>query len=200
MSVIKSMLNVRGDEFRANAASMRSLVGDLRNKVAEVVGGGSDEARARHLARGKLLARDRVNALLDPGAPFLEMSQLAAHGMYGGDVPSAGIITGIGRVSGQECVILANDATVNGGTYYPMTVKKHLRAQEIAGTNALPCIYLVDSDGAFLPLEDEVFPDREHFGRILLQSGQHVREANSTARSRDGLLHGRRRLCAGHLG
>ncbi|WP_048863344.1 carboxyl transferase domain-containing protein, partial [Acidisphaera rubrifaciens] len=120
-----------------------------------------------HVARGKLPARDRVAALLDPGAPFLELSQLAAHGLYGGDVPAAGIVTGIGRVSGRECVIVANDATVKGGTYFPMTVKKHLRAQEIARANRLPCLYLVDSGGAFLPLQDEIFPDREHFGRIF---------------------------------
>src|SRR3712207_5365571 len=167
MATIKSALDVRGEEFRANAAAMRALVADLRDKAAEVARGGSDEARARHLARGKLLARDRVNALLDPGTPFLELSQLAAQGMYGGDVPSAGVVTGIGQVSGQECMIVANDATVKGGTYYPMTVKKHLRAQEIAEANALPCIYLVDSGGAFLPLQDEVFPDRDHFGRIF---------------------------------
>jgi 3-methylcrotonyl-CoA carboxylase beta subunit len=167
MSVIKSNLNVRGEEFRANAAVMRETVGDLRQKVAEVARGGSDEARSRHLARGKLLARDRINALLDPGTPFLEVSQLAAYGMYGGDVPAAGVVAGIGRVSDQECMIVANDATVKGGTYYPMTVKKHLRAQEIAEANHLPCIYLVDSGGAFLPLQDEVFPDRDHFGRIF---------------------------------
>ncbi len=167
MSIIKSALNVRSEEFRANAAAMRTLVDDLRDKVAQVARGGSEEARARHLARGKLLARDRVNALLDPGTPFLELSQLAAFGMYGGDVPAAGVVAGIGRVSGQECVIVANDATVKGGTYYPITVKKHLRAQEIAEANRLPCIYLVDSGGAFLPLQDEVFPDRDHFGRIF---------------------------------
>src|SRR5829696_3721292 len=167
MSVIKSNLDVRGEEFRANAAVMRALVDDLRQKTAEVARGGSEEARARHLARGKLLARDRVNALLDPGTPFLEVSQLAAFGMYGGEVPAAGVVAGIGRVSGQECMIVANDATVKGGTYYPITVKKHLRAQEIAEQNRLPCIYLVDSGGAFLPLQDEVFPDRDHFGRII---------------------------------
>ena len=129
-------------------------------------------ARKRHTARGKLLARDRVDLLLDPGTPFLELSPLAAHGLYGGEVPAAGIVTGIGRVSGRECVIVANDATVKGGTYYPMTVKKHLRAQEIARQNHLPCIYLVDSGGAFLPLQDEVFPDSEHFGRIFYNQAQ----------------------------
>src|ERR1700754_1139642 len=130
-------------------------------------GGGPARARERHVARGKLLPRDRVDALLDPGSPFLELSPLAADGLYDGDAPSAGIITGVGRVSGRECVIVANEATVKGGTYYPMTVKKHLRAQEVALDNRLPCIYLVDSGGAFLPRQDEVFPDREHFGRIF---------------------------------
>jgi 3-methylcrotonyl-CoA carboxylase beta subunit len=167
MSAIKSSVDVRGEEFRANAATMRSLVEELRQTLAEVARGGSEEARQRHLARGKLLARDRINALLDPGTPFLELSQLAAYKMYGDDVPAAGIVTGIGRISDQECMIVANDATVKGGTYYPMTVKKHLRAQEIAEANRLPCIYLVDSGGAFLPLQDEVFPDRDHFGRIF---------------------------------
>ena len=138
MATIKSALDVRGEEFHANAAAMRALVDDLRDKAAEVARGGSDEARARHLAHGKLLARDRVNALLDPGTPFLEISQLAAYGMYGGDVPAAGVVAGIGRVSDQECMIVANDATVKGGTYYPITVKKHLRAQEIAEANHLP--------------------------------------------------------------
>src|SRR5215831_16506564 len=139
MSAIKSKLNVRSEEFRANAAAMRALVEDLRQKLAEVARGGSEEARHRHVSRGKLLPRDRVNALLDPGTPFLELSQLAAYNMYGGDVPAASVVTGIGRVSDQECMIVANDATVKGGTYYPMTVKKHLRAQEIAEANHLPC-------------------------------------------------------------
>jgi 3-methylcrotonyl-CoA carboxylase beta subunit len=146
---------------------MRELVDDLRARLEEVRRGGSEAARAKHLARGKLLARDRVDQLLDPGSPFLELSPLAATGMYGGAVPSAGIVTGIGRVSGRECVVVANDATVKGGTYYPVTVKKHLRAQEVARANRLPCIYLVDSGGAYLPMQDEVFPDKEHFGRIF---------------------------------
>ncbi|MFC7358968.1 carboxyl transferase domain-containing protein [Nocardioides astragali] len=153
---------------------MRDLVDDLRTRLARVRLGGSDNARRKHTDRGKLLARDRVDRLLDPGSPFLELSPLAAFGMYaggpGGDdyaVPSAGVVAGIGRVSGRECVIVANDATVKGGTYYPMTVKKHLRAQTVAAENHLPCIYLVDSGGAFLPMQDEVFPDREHFGRIF---------------------------------
>jgi 3-methylcrotonyl-CoA carboxylase beta subunit len=147
--------------------SLRELVAELREHLAAARLGGGDAARRRHRERGKLLARDRVDRLLDPGSPFLELSPLAAHGMYGGAVPGAGIVTGVGRVAGRECVIVANDATVKGGTYYPMTVKKHLRAQEVARANRLPCVYLVDSGGAFLPLQDEVFPDREHFGRIF---------------------------------
>jgi 3-methylcrotonyl-CoA carboxylase beta subunit len=146
---------------------MRALVADLTTRVAETAQGGGPTARDRHAARGKLLPRERVAALIDPGSPFLELSQLAAYGLYNNEVPAAGIVTGIGRVSGQECVIVANDATVKGGTYFPMTVKKHLRAQEIAGNNNLPCLYLVDSGGAYLPLQDEIFPDREHFGRIF---------------------------------
>src|SRR6202158_5097624 len=166
-NVIQS--NIRRDEaqFDANAGAMRALVAQLRERSAAAARGGSDAARERHRARGKLLARDRIDLLLDPGAPFLELSALAAYDMYGGEVPGAGIVTGIGRVSGCECVIVANDATVKGGTYYPMTVKKHLRAQEIAAENHLPCIYLVDSGGAYLPLQDEVFPDKDHFGRIF---------------------------------
>ena len=167
MAVIESRVNPRSAEFRENARAMGALVGDLRAKVAVVERGGGERARTRHLARGKLLPRDRVRELLDPGAPFLELSQLAAWDMYGGDVPSASLITGVGRVSGVECVVIANDATVKGGTYYPMSVKKHLRAQEVALQNHLPCIYLVDSGGAFLPLQDQVFPDREHFGRAF---------------------------------
>ena len=167
MSVLESQVQTRSPEFQANAAAMRALVEDLRAKVREVARGGGDAARAKHTARGKLLPRDRVDRLLDPGAPFLEIGQLAAFGMYDGDAPAAGVIAGIGRVQGQEVMVVANDATVKGGTYYPLTVKKHLRAQEIAKENRLPCVYLVDSGGAFLPLQDEVFPDREHFGRIF---------------------------------
>ncbi len=167
MATLKTRLNVRSDEFRANADAMRGLVADLREKTAQVARGGSEESRQKHLARGKLLPRDRINALVDPGSAILELSPLAAYSMYGGDVPSASVITCIGRVSGRECVIVANDATVKGGTYYPLTVKKHVRAQEIAQQNRLPCIYLVDSGGAFLPEQDDVFPDREHFGRIF---------------------------------
>ncbi len=167
MPVIKSQLNPRSEEFRANAARMRGLVGDLKQKAAAISMGGDEAARKKHTARGKMLVRDRVRTLLDPGSPFLEIGQLAAYGMYGGDVPSASMVAGIGRVSGRECMIVANDATVKGGTYFPMTVKKHLRAQEIALQNRLPCVYLVDSGGANLPSQDEVFPDREHFGRIF---------------------------------
>src|SRR5438270_8640598 len=167
MAAIHSTLNVRSDEFRTNADRLRGLVTDLREKTAVVSRGGGHEARQKHLDRGKLLARDRVNALGDPGSAMLELSPLAAFGMYGGDVPSAGIVTCVGRVSGRECVIVANDATIKGGTYYPMTVKKHLRAQAIAEQNRLPCIYLVDSGGGYLPEQDNVFPDREHFGRIF---------------------------------
>jgi 3-methylcrotonyl-CoA carboxylase beta subunit len=167
MPVIKSQLNVRGEDFRANAERMKGLVADLRAKVAGVTQGGDEASRQRHVKRGKLLPRERVRNLLDPGSPFLEVGQLAAFGMYNNDAPGAGIITGIGRVSGRECAIVCNDATVKGGTYYPMTVKKHLRLQEIAAQNRLPCIYLVDSGGANLPNQDEVFPDREHFGRIF---------------------------------
>jgi 3-methylcrotonyl-CoA carboxylase beta subunit len=167
MPAIKTRLDTRSAEFRANAERMKSLVADLREKVGRVAQGGDEAARAKHTGRGKLLARERVRALLDPGSPFLEIGQLAAWDMYGGDVHSASIVTGIGRVSGRECVIVANDATIKGGTYYPMTVKKHLRAQEVAMQNRLPCLYLVDSGGGFLPEQDNVFPDREHFGRIF---------------------------------
>ena len=167
MSQIACTIDTRGDAFAANRAHMQTLIDDLRRLTAEIAKGGSETARERHLSRGKLLPRDRIQTLLDPGSPFLELSPLAAHGMYGGEVPAAGIVTGIGRVRGRECVIVANDATVKGGTYYPITVKKHLRAQAIAQENRLPCIYLVDSGGANLPNQDDVFPDREHFGRIF---------------------------------
>ncbi|MBN9421781.1 MAG: methylcrotonoyl-CoA carboxylase [Candidatus Accumulibacter sp. 66-26] len=170
MPVLTSQLNPRGADFQANAEAMQAVVADLRRTVEAVALGGSEAARQKHIARGKLLPRERVNALIDPGSAFLELSQLAAYGMYGAgnfEVPAASLIAGIGRVNGVECMIVANDATVKGGTYYPMTVKKHLRAQEIAQENRLPCIYLVDSGGAFLPMQDEVFPDKEHFGRIF---------------------------------
>ena len=167
MSKLISQLNTRSEEFLANASAMRALVQDLQAQFAQVEAGGGEAARAKHTARGKLLPRDRVSQLLDPGTPFLEISPLAAHGMYNGDAPGAGLIAGIGRVNGVDCMVVCNDATVKGGTYYPMTVKKHLRAQEIAQQNCLPCIYLVDSGGANLPNQDDVFPDRDHFGRIF---------------------------------
>src|SRR5512145_494112 len=167
MPRIKSSVSTTSDEFKANAAAMRALVADLAGKRAEAAAGGPSRLRERHTARGKLLPRDRVLGLIDPGSPFLELSQLAAYGLYSGDIHGAGLITGVGRISGRECVIVCNDATIKGGTYYPLTVKKHLRAQEIARENRLPCIYLVDSGGANLPHHTEVFPDREHFGRIF---------------------------------
>ena len=172
MPVLETKLNARSAEFQANAAAMRALVSDLQVQLAKSAAGGGEAARAKHVARGKLPPRERVQMLLDPGTPFLEIAPLAAHGMYlnkdgVGDAPCAGMIAGIGRVSGVDCMIVCNDATVKGGTYYPMTVKKHLRAQEIAQQNRLPCIYLVDSGGANLPNQDDVFPDRDHFGRIF---------------------------------
>ena len=167
MSSLKSQVNTRSPEFSTNVAAMQELVGNLRELLGKVAEGGGPAAQARHLSRGKLLPRQRVDALLDQGSPFLEIGQLAAHEVYGEQVPAAGIIAGIGRVEGVECMIVANDATVKGGSYYPLSVKKHLRAQAIAQQNRLPCIYLVDSGGANLPRQDEVFPDREHFGRIF---------------------------------
>lgn len=167
MAKIKTKINTQSSAFQANASHMASLVEDLREKVAQIALGGNERSRKRHIERGKLLPRDRVSTLLDEGSPFLELSQLAAYKVYDDDVPSAGIITGIGRVNGQECMIVCNDPTVKGGSYYPLTVKKHLRAQAIAQENNLPCIYLVDSGGANLPNQDDVFPDRDHFGRIF---------------------------------
>jgi 3-methylcrotonyl-CoA carboxylase beta subunit len=167
MTVLHSQLNPRSADFVTNAAAMRAVVDDLKAHLEKVAQGGGEAARAKHTARGKLLPRDRVQTLLDPGTPFLEVAPLAALNMYNNDAPCAGLIAGIGRVSGVDCMIVCNDATVKGGTYYPMTVKKHLRAQEIAQHNNLPCIYLVDSGGANLPNQDEVFPDRDHFGRIF---------------------------------
>ncbi|MDQ3494539.1 MAG: methylcrotonoyl-CoA carboxylase [Pseudomonadota bacterium] len=167
MPKLHSQLDPRSQAFQDNAAYQRALVEELDRRLARAAEGGGDKARTRHTERGKLLARDRIAALLDPGSPFLEIAPLAAEDMYDGAAPAAGMVCGIGRVIGQEIVVVANDATVKGGTYFPMTVKKHLRAQEIARENRLPCIYLVDSGGAFLPLQDEVFPDKEHFGRIF---------------------------------
>jgi 3-methylcrotonyl-CoA carboxylase beta subunit len=177
MPVLPTQLNARSADFLANAAAMRTVVDDLRARIAQAQLGGGEAARAKHIARNKLLPRDRVNMLLDPGTPFLEIAPLAALGMYPGidgadSAPAAGVIAGIGRVSGVDCMIVCNDATVKGGTYYPLTVKKHLRAQEIAQQNCLPCIYLVDSGGANLPNQDEVFPDRDHFGRIFYNQAQ----------------------------
>ena len=172
MQVITSQLDQRAPDFQANVTRMAGLVEDLKARVARVAGGGGEAARQRHVARGKLLPRERIERLLDAGAPFLEIGQLAASGLYDDQAPAAGLIAGIGRIEGQQCMVVANDATVKGGTYYPMTVKKHLRAQEIAEQNHLPCVYLVDSGGAFLPLQDEVFPDRDHFGRIFFNQAR----------------------------
>src|SRR3981189_884437 len=159
-------------DFARNAEAMRALVAELRDRLDQVAGGGGETSRARHTSRGKMLARQRVDLLVDPGTAFLELSPLAGYGLYGGDVHSASIVTGVGRISGRECVIVANDATIKGGTYYPMTVKKHLRAQDIARQNNLPCVYMVDSGGAFLPQQDEIFPDERHFGRIFYNQAQ----------------------------
>jgi 3-methylcrotonyl-CoA carboxylase beta subunit len=172
MPCLSSQIEPGSERFRANHARMAELASALRAEVERASLGGSEEARKKHTARGKLLPRERVLTLLDPGSPFLELSALAAHGMYGADAPAAGLISGIGRIHGRACLIVANDATVKGGTYFPLTVKKHLRAQTIALEHALPCVYLVDSGGAFLPLQDEVFPDRDHFGRIFFNQAQ----------------------------
>ncbi len=176
MAQLASQQSAQSQEYQKNFAATEKVVGDFKAQLAEIQKGGDENARAKHLGRGKMLPRDRVKNLIDPGSPFLEFSAFAAHGTYKDVVPAAGMISGIGRVSGTECVIVANDATVKGGTYYPLTVKKHLRAQEIAAQNNLPCIYLVDSGGAFLPMQDEVFPDKEHFGRIFYN------QANMSAR------------------
>src|SRR5579863_3098267 len=172
MERIESRINPNSPEFKRNRELMEAQVKSLRAEIDRIRQGGPDNARKRHVERGKLLVRDRVKRLLDPGSPFLELSMLAAHGMYDGEAPGASIVTGIGRIQGREAVIVANDATVKGGTYYPITVKKHLRAQAIALENHLPCIYLVDSGGAFLPLQAEVFPDRDHFGRIFFNQAR----------------------------
>ncbi len=177
MPILQSNIDVRGEDFQRNEAALSAQVADLRARISDIAQGGDESAREKHTSRGKLLPRARVEALLDPGSPFLEFSQLAAHKVYKDNIPAAGLITGIGRVSGRECVILANDATVKGGTYYPLTVKKHLRAQDIARENRLPCIYLVDSGGANLPNQDEVFPDRDHFGRIFYNQATMSSEA-----------------------
>ncbi|WDS36925.1 carboxyl transferase domain-containing protein [Pseudoxanthomonas sp.] len=167
MTALTSRLDTNSDEYRTNRSALLRLVEELRAKTSKTCLGGPEAAREKHTARGKLLVRDRIDLLLDPGAPFLELAPLAAHGMYDDEIASAGVVAGIGRIQGRQCVIVGNDASVKGGTYYPITVKKHLRAQEIALENHLPCVYLVDSGGAFLPMQDEVFPDKEHFGRIF---------------------------------
>jgi 3-methylcrotonyl-CoA carboxylase beta subunit len=172
MSTIRSFVSPDSEEFKENTESYEELLEELRDRTNEARRGGSEKAQKRHKERGKMPVRERVDSLLDPDTAFLELSPLAAFGMYDGEVPAAGMVTGIGRVSGKEVMIVANDATVKGGTYYPMTVKKHLRAQEIAEQNRLPCIYLVDSGGAYLPLQDEVFPDKNHFGRIFYNQAQ----------------------------
>ncbi|MBR1288094.1 MULTISPECIES: carboxyl transferase domain-containing protein [Bradyrhizobium] len=169
---LHSSIDPSSSGFSRNAEAMRTLVADLREKLAQVAGGGGEASRNRHTSRGKMLARERVDLLVDPGTSFLELSPLAAYGLYGGDVHSASVVTGVGRISGRECMIVANDATIKGGTYYPMTVKKHLRAQDVARQNNLPCVYMVDSGGAFLPLQDEIFPDERHFGRIFYNQAQ----------------------------
>jgi 3-methylcrotonyl-CoA carboxylase beta subunit len=169
---IQSSLDISSADFARNSEAMRGLVSALREKLDLVADGGGKVSRARHISRGKMLARQRIDLLVDPGTAFLETSPLAAHGLYGGDVHSASIVTGVGRIAGRECVVVANDATIKGGTYYPMTVKKHLRAQDIARQNNLPCIYMVDSGGAFLPMQDEIFPDEGHFGRIFFNQAQ----------------------------
>jgi len=169
---LHSTIDPTSQDFARNAEVMRGLVAELHEKLGQVAGGGGEASRKRHTSRGKMLARQRVDLLVDPGTAFLELSPLAANGLYGGDVHSASVITGVGRISGRECVIVANDATIKGGTYYPMTVKKHLRAQDIARQNNLPCVYMVDSGGAFLPMQDEIFPDERHFGRIFYNQAQ----------------------------
>ena len=172
MPILPTTVDPASASFAANREHHLALREDLRAQLARAAAGGSHEARQRHVERGKLLPRERVEALLDPGTPFLELSPLAAHGMYDDAAPGAGLITGVGRVAGRQVVVVANDATVKGGTYFPLTVKKHLRAQDVARENRLACVYLVDSGGAFLPLQDEVFPDRDHFGRIFRNQAQ----------------------------
>src|SRR6187397_2907058 len=172
MDLLSTQIKLDNDEFRGNATRMAGLVAELRSEIAKASAGGGERYLQRHREQGKLPARERIQRLLDPGSPFLELSPLAACGMYEDDAPGAGLVTGIGRVSGREVLIVGNDATIKGGTYYPITVKKHVRAQEVALDNRLPCIYLVDSGGAFLPLQAEVFPDKEHFGRIFFNQAR----------------------------
>ena len=201
MSHIQTKLNTRSDEFKTNSETMLELVEDLRRKVAAISLGGGERSREKHLSRGKLLPRDRIETLLDGGSPFLEIGQFAGYQMYGDDnIVAGGLIVGIGRVKGQECMIVANDATVKGGTYYPITVKKHIRAQSIAEENNLPCIYLVDSGGAHLPSQDDVFPDREHFGRIFFNQANMSAKGYITDCRGDGFLYRRWCLCASYVG
>ena len=200
MPVLRSRLDPASPETRANHEAMAALVDELRARQAALSAGGAggdERSIARHRERGKLPVRERIERLLDPGSAFLELSPLAANGLYDDEAPGAGIVTGLGRVEGTTCVIVANDATVKGGTYYPMTVKKHLRAQEIALENRLPCIYLVDSGGAFLPLQADVFPDRDHFGRIFYNQARMSAARDPAGRAGHGLVHRRRRLRAG---
>ncbi len=200
MERLHSHIDTSSAEFRANRDRMQALVDEYRGRLEQVRQGGGAKYLARHREQGKMPVRERIDALIDPGSPFLELSPLAAWDMYDGDAPSAGVVTGIGRVSGRDVLIVANDATVKGGTYYPLTVKKHLRAQEVALHNHLPCVYLVDSGGAFLPMQADVFPDRDHFGRIFFNQARMSAERHSADRRRDGLVHGRRRLRAGDVG
>jgi len=172
MQILGSAADVASDSYLSNAAAQRALVDDLKERLATAALGGPERSRERHLSRGKLLPRERIDELLDEGSPFLELAPLAANGLYGGDAPGAGVIAGIGLVHSRPVLIISNDATVKGGTYFPLTVKKHLRAQEVAFENRLPCIYLVDSGGAYLPMQDEVFPDRDHFGRIFFNQAR----------------------------
>lgn len=196
MAILETHINSNITEFQENTQYLLELIDQLRQRVQQVQQGGGDEAIAKHRKRNKLLARERIQLLCDPDTPFVEVSPLAAWDMYDNDAPSAGIVTGIGLVEGQECVIVANDATVKGGTYYPITVKKHLRAQEIAEQNHLPCIYLVDSGGAFLPLQAEVFPDRDHFGRIFYNQARMSSMRIPTNCRRHGIMYSWWSICA----
>ena len=196
MGRLTSHLDTRGETFVRGEERMRALCDELDARLARAREGGGAASLERHRGRGKLPVRERIDLLLDPDTAWLELSPLAAFGLYDDEAPGAGIVTGIGTVHGRECVIVANDATVKGGTYFPLTVKKHLRAQEIALENRLPCIYLVDSGGAYLPLQAEVFPDRDHFGRIFYNQARMSADGHPAARRRDGLVHGRRRLRA----
>ena len=195
MAVLTSQVEA-SDAFEQRRARMEALVAELRERTAQVARGGGEKALEKHRSRGKLTARERIDRLLDPDTAFLELSALAAWELYDGQAPGAGIVTGIGTIEGRECVLVANDATVKGGTYFPLTVKKHLRAQEIAEQNRLPCIYLVDSGGAFLPLQAEVFPDRDHFGRIFYNQARLSAAGDPADRRGDGLVHRGRRLRA----